>query len=277
MNNTCVKCGYSWNARSEEPLRCPSCKSTRWNKTLIRDKCLRCNSEWIQRGDSAPKYCPVCHSARWAYEKRTCTCPRCGKTRVLKANSRAGLCSECKIEVGYSKPRTGCEPPSAGINKVIRLWSDGKGLTLNYICSEDGKARLYNKGVFLGEIDIEAWCKSNGYKFSVKNQETIDGLHDAFSEAASRIKTQSEISSNLVHDICELRGVSPTEAKIIRLYETGMGPASIALKLNISFSRVMDIISNIPPIQKKVRLKKERPGQNITNDSSGSKTVKEKA
>jgi len=30
--NECLKCGYNWNARVEDPECCPKCKSYDWNK-----------------------------------------------------------------------------------------------------------------------------------------------------------------------------------------------------------------------------------------------------
>ena len=56
MNNICMRCGYTWSARSKKPLRCPHCKTTRWDKEVVKDVCKRCGAEWVQRGGEMPKY-----------------------------------------------------------------------------------------------------------------------------------------------------------------------------------------------------------------------------
>ena len=119
MMNKCCRCGYEWAPRSKEPLRCPSCKSTRWNKETIKDKCLRCGAEWVQRGSESPKYCPICHSSMWNSEKVTYTCPKCGLTRTLRSNSRIGLCPVCDRYVD-SRPKTQFDdfrPKEAGVSE----------------------------------------------------------------------------------------------------------------------------------------------------------------
>ena len=35
---TCLRCGYTWHNRTEEPKQCPRCKSMYWNKPRRKQK-----------------------------------------------------------------------------------------------------------------------------------------------------------------------------------------------------------------------------------------------
>ncbi len=251
MYNTCLRCGYSWSARSLDPLRCPHCKTTRWNKEVIKDVCKRCGAEWVQRGGEMPKYCPVCHSSMWNNDKRTFTCPKCGKTRTLRSNSRENMCPECDL---YADRRSKAhvmefKTPRSGISNIIHLWSDGKGLTLNYVNDDSGIASLYKCGKLCGEINIESWCKKYSLVFSIGPKLNEERYQEVFASAVDRILFSDEVLSNKSSKISSLRGVTPEQAEVISLYEAGMKPISIALKMGLPFTEVMDIISTIPPIR----------------------------
>lgn len=247
MNNTCLRCGYVWATRSLDPIRCPRCKSVRWNREVVKDSCKRCGAEWIQRGGTKPKYCPVCHSSMWDSEIRTFTCPKCGKTRMLRSNSRENLCPECDLyNDRKSKLRFLDCGLASGIRPIIHLWSDGKGKTLNCVDDGSGRASLYDNGRLLGEINIASWCKNSNLVFEIGPKLSGEKYQSAFALAAEKILFVYRSQERKYTNIESLRGVSPLQAEVIGLYESGMKPVSIALRLGIPFTDVMDMISTIP-------------------------------
>lgn len=251
MKKSCLRCGYTWHARMRDPLRCPGCKSVRWNREVVNDICLRCGAEWVQRRNEVPKYCPVCHSAMWNSEKRTYTCPRCGKTRILRSNSRIDLCPSCDEYFDKPpKPVTDGNPSGKnGICPIIRLWSDGRGSVLSYTRNDSGTATLYECGKLVGTINIGGWCRNQGISFCAEANHDCEKLQKTYKAAVEKIRFNSEVSEYRVPDICELRRVNRTEARIIALRESGMDTLAIALKLGIPFTEVMDVLSSVPPVR----------------------------
>ena len=251
MNNICMRCGYTWSARSKKPLRCPHCKTTRWDKEVVKDVCKRCGAEWFQRGGEMPKYCPVCHSSMWNSEKRTYTCPKCGKTRSLRSNSRENLCPECDI-YSASKPAPKYAEPReriGGIGKVTTLWSDGNGLTLRYVDNGSQIAALYDLGKYMGEVNIDLFCRKYRLTFELGPQIESENFQIVMRSAVDKILFTNEVVMNKTEKIATLRGLDPVNAEIINLYESGMMPVSIALKTGVPFSEIMDTISEIPPMR----------------------------
>lgn len=254
MMNSCSRCGYEWAPRSKDPIRCPSCKSTRWNRKAVNDRCLRCGAEWVQRGTVPPKYCPVCHSSMWNTEKITYTCPKCGLSRTLRSNSRIGLCPACDRYVD-SKPRTKFEEyrqKESGISEVVRIWSDGEGLTLTYVDNGRNMAYLYADGDLVGSVNFASWCRNNklSMEFTIKNHKD-DSVSEKLSMLAMTIMSEDEHSADRSAAIAELRDISEEKAKILELYENGMEPLPISLKLGVPFSEVMEAVNSIPPISGK--------------------------
>ncbi|MBO4502886.1 MAG: hypothetical protein J5707_04475 [Candidatus Methanomethylophilus sp.] len=251
MNNICLRCGYTWLARAKKPLRCPNCKTTRWDREIVKDVCKRCGAEWVQRGGEIPKYCPVCHSSMWNSEKRTYTCPKCGKTRSLRSNSRENLCPECDMySANRPAPRfTESSDRASGIGKVITLWSDGKGLTLRYVDNGTHIASLYDLGKYLGEVNIDLFCRKYHLTFELGPRLQSEEYQEVMRSAADKILFTNEVVANRTDKVRTLRGLDPVSAEIVNLYESGMSPVSIALKTGTSFSEVMDLISEIPPMR----------------------------
>ncbi|MCQ2085555.1 MAG: hypothetical protein MJZ21_05360 [archaeon] len=277
MSNNCLRCGYSWSARSTEPLRCPRCKSTRWNKEVIKDVCTRCGAEWVQRSGEAPKYCPVCHSSMWNAEKLTYTCPKCGKTRTLRSNSRANLCPSCDLYTDSRRPHfADSRAPSSGINNIIHLWSNQEGLTLNYLNNRQGIASLYNHGKLIGEINIESWCRGFGINFDLNAKLTEPKYQEIFEKAVEKINFENKVSESRTTNLGLLRGLNSTEAEVVYLNDTGMSPLSISLKLKIPFASVMDILATIPPIVRGNDLaQNKREARTAEKKSSGIKEREE--
>ena len=260
MKNACLRCGYRWTARSSKPLRCPRCKSTRWDRDVIRDRCMRCNAEWVQRGDERPKYCPVCHSGMWNAEKRSFTCPKCGKTRILRSNSREDLCPSCDMYQERRKAgKNGFLNTPSGMGKVLHLWKDGEGLVLTFIHDGKGIAYLYDTGRYLGEIDLDSWFRSHGQRLDPYRPQGDERYDEVMKKAVEKILSRVDISEKTVDNISALRGVDKLEATIISMMQDGVPPLSISMKLEIPFSKVMDTLSSIPPMSGTNGQKNNRP------------------
>lgn len=255
--NSCLRCGYTWSPRSGNPTRCPECKSTRWNTEHITHTCRRCSFKWNQRGESKPRYCPSCHSAMWNEEKITLTCPKCGRTRALRSNSRTDLCPYCD---GYGEKRPVSKSESADTNAMnapIRLWSDGMGLTLTYIDNGAKIASLYNRGNFLSSTNFEYWCRSHNYV----TENVLRNLHDSaiqeqLTTLAKRLFDGRHSYEAKAAGIQTLRPVTEEESNVIALFESGVPPIAIAMKFNMPFAMVMDIVADIPPMQAPEKLRK---------------------
>lgn len=182
----------------------------------------------------------------WEFKKNTYTCPKCGRTRILRSNSRTTLCPYCD---GYDdrKRRKKKRAVQSGICTITHIWSDGKGLTLNYLDNGNGMARLYDKGKFLGELNIESWCKSHGRKFILEDSHEPE-MQDIFELAVKKILSSMPSQTSHTEDVALLRNVDILTAEILALRESGMGPAAISLKLGVPFSSVMDVLTDIPPV-----------------------------
>lgn len=269
---TCLRCGYQWSARTEVPKRCPACKSTRWNKEAVTNKCLRCGAEWTQRGDRVPKFCPVCHSGMWNTEKYTYTCPKCGRTHILRSNSRPGLCPVCdryadvRPRIGFAEFR----PRIGGISKVIKLWSDGEGMTMTLV--DDGRytAYLYRRGELVSTASFAPWCRSNGVSLDgfIEGRPT-PGSDEKLRDLALSMESRGKPDEGKVENIQELRGVTREQAMIISLHDAGMDPLPISLKLGLTFSEVMDTLSGSHPISGKgISPRSPQEGSFPTRDGS---------
>lgn len=62
---SCNKCGYEWVSRVDNPQRCPSCGSYRWNKDSLNVRCVKCNHNWTTRSGKSPERCPRCKTRAW--------------------------------------------------------------------------------------------------------------------------------------------------------------------------------------------------------------------
>ncbi len=272
MKYTCLRCDYSWIARSDYPVRCPRCKSTRWDKKVIIDKCQRCKAEWVQRGEEIPKYCPMCHSSMWSAKKKTFTCPKCGNTRTLRSNSRTGRCPICD-NYNNRKPQAqggGC----TGISRMIRLWSDNRGLTLSYLDNGQGMAYLYDKGRLLGDINFDLLCKSQGLQFGSDSFKD-ESFRPLYEKAVSKIQYTQKIPEERVESVATLYNVDEITSKILLLKDNGMQPAAIALKLDIPFSQVMDVLTNTPHIARGRDMRIEGPESTVKDKDNYTQKEKE--
>lgn len=272
MTYTCLRCGYTWIGRSECPSRCPHCKSTRWNKAMVIDRCQRCKAEWVQRGDETPKYCPVCHSAMWDAKKKTFTCPKCGNTRTLRSNSRSGRCPLCDNYNGNRLRHVREECP--GISRMIHLWGDGNGLTLSYLDNGRGNVYLYDQGKILGETNLDSLCESHGCQFSI-GKANEPSMKPIYLMAVDEIKKNQILSEKRIESVSTLHNIDDTASKVLIFHNSGMQPAIIALKLGVPFDYVMETISDSPRIQLGSDFKMEGPEPTIQNKDSYARKEKE--
>ncbi len=272
MMYNCLRCDYTWVARSDYPARCPHCKSTRWDKKVIIDKCQRCKAEWIQRGLEAPKYCPMCHSSMWDAKKKTYTCPKCGVTRTLRSNSRSGRCPTCDNYTNR-RPRAHKEEYS-GISNLVHLWGDGKGLTLNYLNNGQGKAYLYDGGKIVGDIDLDMLFTSQGLHFNPESA-SDESFQPIYEQAVKRIRDTPAIPQERVETVSALHRVDETTSKIMLFRESGMQPAVIALKLNVPFSYVMDVLTSTPRIARGNDLRINGPEASVKDKDTYTQKEKE--
>ena len=77
--NYCQICGRTWESDPERgrPKACRFCRSVRWDDVEGSKKvCKRCGHEWIARSD-APVRCPSCLSKIWDVPEVVVECSRC--------------------------------------------------------------------------------------------------------------------------------------------------------------------------------------------------------
>lgn len=91
----CSRCQYEWVPRRDTlPLRCPRCRSVKWNEQTLRLECRRCGHVWNSR-DGDPRRCPACGSYRWKDEPKMYECRRCGYRWEAKTSKKPARCPAC--------------------------------------------------------------------------------------------------------------------------------------------------------------------------------------
>ena len=248
MLKTCKQCGHKWISRSESPLRCPKCKSTRWFQNIIHHECKRCGFEWTQRGNDTPRYCPACHSSMWAEEKRVFTCPKCGRTRTLRSNSRDNMCPFCDR---YGNGKSSDEFSGPNSNKLlqpIHIWSDGNGLVMIYSQNGSGLASIYDNGRLVTTMNLDFWLRTNSYTIDYALLHLDDPV--MMKDIGAMVKqAYGNRNKHTPKSTRDGKNASGKEAEILALYEDGMSMTAIALKLGAPFSEVFDCINKAPRIE----------------------------
>lgn len=253
MTNTCMRCGYEWTPRSESPVRCPNCKSTRWNSQKVTQTCCRCNFTWTQRGKTPPHYCPSCHSVMWNVERAVFTCPKCGKTRTLRANSRTDLCPFCDQYTNPFDSATGSAHPRE-VGQPITLWAS-HGMALIYNANGSGEVTLYKDGTLVNKMNFDRWLQNNGYSSAGIGRICHEPeVRTKLEELAEKMNSEGNAYQNKAEIIQELREISKPASEIVALREMGMIPIAISMKLKIPFTKVMDVLNNVPPIRSPEKL-----------------------
>lgn len=95
-HHVCRSCGHKWMSRKEHPLRCPACRSKLWCEDVRKCKCSDCGFEQDYRMDrKAPDRCPVCDSGNWSFDYMSCLCKRCGFVGLVPSGERS-RCPICR-------------------------------------------------------------------------------------------------------------------------------------------------------------------------------------
>lgn len=239
----CSRCGYEWTSRSEAPTRCPKCLTTKWSDKKIVGVCQRCGRVWVRRSEARPKYCPGCHSPAWDRKRVLYACPKCGVTHEVKSKARSSLCPACDRYETRKKPpmrRYDSRPPS-GIGDVMKIWSDGNGLTLSMV--EGGKLTLSVGGRPAATEDLAHWCVENGVTVPVAS----GGAHDDAMDGMLRNLAMSMYArrgdyEGRARELVETCKMTYGEAACIALHDEGLTPLQISMRLDLPFSEVMLVL-----------------------------------
>lgn len=66
----CNQCGYDWETRTANPIKCPKCSSRRWREPASECVCNKCGYRWLTKKiDSLPVRCPNCRTTKWRESK----------------------------------------------------------------------------------------------------------------------------------------------------------------------------------------------------------------
>ncbi len=91
----CVRCSYEWMPRRDVlPMRCPKCRSLRWNDAHLCVECKRCGNKWNSH-DGHPLRCPKCGSYKWDQPPSVYHCKQCGNDWVAKGSKLPSRCPAC--------------------------------------------------------------------------------------------------------------------------------------------------------------------------------------
>ena len=93
-SNTCKHCGHTWVSADGNSRKCPQCQTTKWRDSPNFCKCLRCGHRWESRS-AFPQICPSCKSHRWSEKVFRWRCPECNKETLIRNRERFGLCPTC--------------------------------------------------------------------------------------------------------------------------------------------------------------------------------------
>lgn len=124
----CSRCQYEWTPRRDSlPLRCPRCRSVKWNEQTLRLECRRCGHVWNSR-DGDPKRCPACGSYRWMDEPKMYECRRCGYRWEAKSSKKPARCPSC-FSRAWSDDRRDEQDPAVDTSMDARISElHGKGV-----------------------------------------------------------------------------------------------------------------------------------------------------
>ena len=92
--NTCRHCGHTWVSANGNSRKCPECQTTKWKEPPNFCKCLRCGHKW-ESHSALPRICPSCKSRHWNEQIIYWSCPNCNKKTVVRDHKRFGLCPVC--------------------------------------------------------------------------------------------------------------------------------------------------------------------------------------
>lgn len=93
-NCTCLRCGYTWVSRVEQPKCCPHCKSRVWNVAPEAGANLEVDVSLLKVGDQLEAQGLVCGNPDQA---KACTA---WLTKVVRAGRRLGFNIAGELESG---------------------------------------------------------------------------------------------------------------------------------------------------------------------------------
>ena len=98
----CRRCGHVWTNSRGMPSRCPKCQSVKWNEIAIKLECRRCGYKWTSNSGKESKdvkTCPSCRSKRWNEPPAVRYCSKCGS--VFVPQTTGTLCPKCSYRGGH--------------------------------------------------------------------------------------------------------------------------------------------------------------------------------
>lgn len=211
VHNECKRCGHGWISTASIPCKCPKCQSLKWNEHPNEHsyECRRCSYTW-KAIKINPVKCPRCKSSKWNEPLKEYYCPKCKRSHVIKSNSRPGMCPSCDPRMNFHK----CV-------KCGFSWKRVRGHTTEK-CPSCGSDR---------------WCdRETPGKISMKKETAKKKLFDIL---------QFRKVDNVVEDLAELLDVEMYQADIYIKYMGGETPVRISMQFNISFEHTMGVISRI--------------------------------
>lgn len=205
--NVCIICGNMWQAGSR-PERCPSCRSTMWNRhDLHRHICKSCSHRWVSAIES-PKRCPSCHTRNWDTDSRRYECASCGH-RMSSPLDREGPshCPEC------GSAAWGCDRVSCSCSRC--------GFVGNIMPGRPGKCPLC--GTAMSPNPKHSGDRAGRVLVDSKAAEILRSGYD---------------ERTCIGVLMDSLGATETEAKAMYLLCSGSGEVAAARELNVSFDYV---------------------------------------
>lgn len=264
----CYRCGHVWRNRAEHPDRCPGCQSKMWDQPALKLQCRRCGYRWIpRRGRSSDevRMCPSCKSPRWNEAPHIRECARCGCMFMVGTegerfcsgcrhkDAASGRCAFCGFEWTAPSdawticPRCGKARPVPGADETTEFWSDGRR-SLRYVFS-DGFAFIYlwNGSYpvatrYVHEVLSEMRVTAGQLMYMMSDPRCAD----SWAILASNMEEHGEDYLGNVTYFTRRLNLSETDAAVLAIHFTGMGPEAIAIRFGMgiedvrrSFDRIM--------------------------------------
>ena len=208
----CLVCGYMWNINPEKtdgPRRCPSCSSILWNNTdLKKHRCKQCSYVWMSKLEN-PVMCSRCKSKSWNRDTERYVCCDCG--HGSRSSRRPRVCSDCL---------------SNNMVPEFTRYKCGK-------CGYDGKVSGYRASIcpvcgtpLSGTLRTVSKDPGNA---QVPDQASMDTLRSGLGDTEKIVALGGRTGA--------------MNAEVLVRFSNGEGPVSIAMAVDISLSKVMEILS----------------------------------
>ena len=263
----CYRCGHVWRNRADHPVRCPKCQSSKWDQPALRLQCRRCGYRWVPRSGRSSedvRICPSCKSSRWNEAPRIRECESCGAI-FMSHGGDEHLCSACRHrgcitsrcgfcgfewstadDIWSICPRCGKGRSVEGKDEVTQFWSQGDR-SLRYVFSDDcafiylweGPMPVATRYVrdILREMDVTAG-QLTYMMANPKYEESWTML------ASEMYEHRDDYRGNITYFTRRLN-LSESDATILAIHFTGMGPEAIAMRFGMSIENVRKAFDRI--------------------------------